>query len=491
MPGSPDAWFDKGGLRAQAAANDLLERQPMALGRDGRPWVYVDGVYRRDPHHLTQLTVDMLGDSWRLHHARTIDEVAGAELARAGRVLPETPTGRLVNVPNGLLDPVTGELEPHTPEVFGTVQLAVGWNPAAACPTFDTWLEGTVGAQADDILEALSLVLRPDIPQRKVVFAFGPSRSGKGTLMRLIGAIVGRDNVTAITLHQLCTNRFAAAGLYGSALNVAGDLSDQHLADLSVFKQLTGDDLVSAEHKFGQAFTFTNTALMVFSANTPPTVNETSSAYLARIRAYAFARTFEGNEDPTIEHAMFDELEGILVRLVEAQRRWHHRGGYAPANPVIADLFARQSDRVRMFVAEVTEPEAGAFVATGDLFARFKTWADQNDRQSMGRNNFLKKADLVLGGRVRERTSNTGARGWRDVKLLHESECDTSDTLATATSAIFTLTFASRERHTYDNGSNDIHPREGGIGRELAEVAVAHNATTTDDEPTAIVEEWF
>jgi putative DNA primase/helicase len=83
-------------------------------------------------------------------------------------------------------------------------------------------------------------MLDPTITPTKAVFLFGAARSGKSTYLRLLQEIAGPENYSAVTLHQLSDDRFAAANLYGKMLNVAADLPASHVEDLSTFKMMTG-----------------------------------------------------------------------------------------------------------------------------------------------------------------------------------------------------------------------------------------------------------
>ncbi len=422
-------FFDRNGLRPVDLAAELRAGHHHALGPDGSVWTYDarHGIYVDNEHALVAATRDLLGNRWRHMHHRTVLELLAAELAEADRRLPIAPIGRLVPVVNGMLDVTTGELHPHDPEHLAYARLTVAWDPDARCPNFDRWLVAQCGSQADDLCETVGLVLAPWAAQRKVPFLIGPTRSGKGTFMRLVEALIPHQHRSAETLHDIATNRFAVAQLHGKILNSAGDLSDRHVDDLSLFKMLTGDDTVSAERKFRDAFTFRNTALFLFNANTPPTVNENSRAYLARVRPVLFPHSFEGTEDPAIEAALLDELPGILVRLVEGVQRWLARGGYAPVNPVVADLFGRQSDPVAMFVAQVLVPDPAGFVTTTELHTAYTTWTAANGRGTLGRNKLLARAENALGPRVREHADGTGGRGWRGWCVLSETNWSDDD----------------------------------------------------------------
>jgi putative DNA primase/helicase len=460
--------FNGDGLMAEALRDYVIAGGNFALGRNGNVWVYRDGVYVDDHHDLVRRTQVALGDRWRGMHHRNLLELLTAHLAGEGLALGDSPLGDLVNLRNGMLNPITGVLYPHDPGHLSYAQLPVEWDPAAKCPKFDAWLAQRCGHQAGDLLESVALMLTPASGQRKAVFLFGPSRSGKGTFLRIIERIAG-DYVSALTLHQLTNNRFAAAGLYGKVLNSAGDLSDHHVDDLSVFKMLTGDDPVAAEAKFRDPFTFHNKALFIFSANTPPTVSETSRAYLNRMAPFLFPFTFAGEEDQRIEEELVAELPGILVRLVQALRRWHDRGGYAPGDPMVADSFAQQSDVAALFVAQVVAADPGGFTTGAAMYDVYVDWARSNGRHTLGRNKFLRRVDVVLGERVR-RDGRTGGTGWPDVRALGESEWIDADPCASFASFV-TTSLHEDEFVGDDGGGSEEGVREGEVGAERAKDA--------------------
>ncbi len=460
-PSGAGRFFDATGLLVEDLAAAILEAGHYAVGPDGAIWRYSNGAYV-DSESMVSAARDHLGNRFRDMHLRNLKLVMADELRRRDLVLGDQETAGLINVRNGMLRIATGELEPHDPAHLSRTQLAIDWDATAVCRGFDAWLTDRCGTQAEDLLEAAGLMLTPWIGQRRVLFLFGPTRSGKGTFLRLLEAIAGA-HTAAVTLEELATNRFAAADLYGAMLNVAGDLSDHHIDDLSTFKQLTGDDLVAGERKYRDRFTFRNRAMFAFSANTPPTVSETSRAYLARVRPYLFPLSFEGAEDPGTDDRLAEELPGILVRLVEGARRWIARGGYLPGDPMVADEFAQQSDVAALFAAQATTAKPGGFTSGKAMFDTYRDWADANGRGCLGRNKFLARMESALGARERAEGDNTGPTGWRNVRVLHADQWVDADPLARF--AFFFSPLAHEEKR--EEGEREgAEPREGGV-REI------------------------
>jgi putative DNA primase/helicase len=293
-------------------------------------------------------------------------------------------------------------------------QLPIAWTPEARCPVFDQWLADLLPDPdlRTALLEDLGIVL--DVNghwQKKAVFLVGPTRSGKSTLARILETVVGSDNCSAEELYDLSVNRFRAAELYGKALNVASDIRTDHLMDLAVFKKATGGDDISAERKFGRPFTFRFRGLFLWTMNLVPTVAEAASApYLARVRPYRFARSFLGHENPDIEAAIVStELPGVLVRLVESLRHINGRNGYLDNDATAVEMawFVRQTDRLAMFLDQMTRP--GGWCPRVPLYRAYERWCVEMKRGApLTRRQFY--AEIEQRGHTR--AGRNGPRGF-------------------------------------------------------------------------------
>lgn len=430
-------YFDEdGSLLTEKAVEGLLADNPAALAMDGTVAIYSEGRYVIDHHQqaLYAAVGELLGDKYRPSYRAAVHEFMQGRLHADRRKLTDRPRSRKLNLLNGMLDLDTLELHPHDPEHLSTVQLPVAWDPEAECPTYERWVVQVAGSDQVELLEAAtSQMLEPGVTPAKSLFLFGPSRSGKSTYLRIMRAIMGEENASSVTLHQLSDDRFASANLYGKALNVAADLSSAHVQDLSTWKMLTGEDPVQANRKHGAQFSFVNYALFAFSANEPPTVGESSRAYFARIVPVKFGASFEGAEDPSLEsRIMHAELPGVLRRWVAARNRWRSTGRFPLATSEIVAEFEAASDRVALWLGEEkaivrTEPEGvgnfgpvseGQLLPTAfgttltDLYADFQQWAKDNGYGALGRNKFgerLARQDGVLKIRIGKGTKNQRA----------------------------------------------------------------------------------
>lgn len=430
-----------GALLVAKLADAVDDRHPVARTQEpGRLALYKAGCYRIAPEAYAGAVAELLGDEYRRAHAGEAESyTAGILYSRGERQLPERMPEPLLNVANGMLDLRSGQLLAHDPRYMSSVQLPIAWNPDATCPIYEKWLFKLLPDQALELEEASAQMLDPSRTPSKAIFNFGPSRSGKSTWLRILEAIVGPENHSAVSLHQLSDNRFAAAGIYGKILNSDADVKSAHVEDISLFKKMTGEDSIHADRKHGAIFRFRNRALFAFSANELPTVGESSRAYVSRIVPFHWAHSFIGHEDPRIEKAIMTELPGILVRLVRAWQRQHQRGGYAPVHPKVAERFERESDRVRMFLADRCRivPVEGTDAPTGfqtitQITREFGRWAEDNGGSKMGQKPLTARLDSmpevrldVRGPRpARTRGTNIVMRDPGDWGVVTESDGD-------------------------------------------------------------------
>lgn len=405
-------FFDDHGLKVAAVIAAVRERQPVALTAEAsRVACYRNGRYQVDETSFISAVFQILGDRYRNDHRANTEAALASVLADEGLRLPDSPepgSRPMLNTANGMLDLNTAQLYPWDPRYLSVFQVPVPWVPDATCPTYEAWLADTIGDQAEQLEELMWSLLDSSAIPTKAGFLFGPTRSGKGTFLRIATAIAGAQNTSSVTLHQLCDDQFAAANLYGKRLNAAGDLSSGHVADVSVFKQVTGEDTISANRKYGKQFTFRNQALFLFAANEVPSVSERSNAYLNRMVPFSFSRTFDGAEDPQIERAMMRELPGILRRWVVAGLKLQVRGHRLHTPDQVARRFADSADRVRRFVTEECKVWSGPGAAVSDgegstvreLYAMFKMWASDQGGGAMNRAHFTER--LEADPRVRE-----------------------------------------------------------------------------------------
>jgi hypothetical protein len=179
-----------------------------------RLYRYDHGVYLDDGEIILKTLIEKeFGD---VTNNRLVGDVIGKVKRRTYEDRDSFNNRPTINVKNGLLDLETLELRPHMPDYQSTAQLDVFYDPTAKAPKISKFLQEI--AQSGDIAlieEIIGWLLWPNYNVHKAVMLLGPGRNGKGTLLRLITAFLGKKSISNVTLQDLVADRFAKADLYG------------------------------------------------------------------------------------------------------------------------------------------------------------------------------------------------------------------------------------------------------------------------------------
>ena len=395
----PDDFFIGNRLNVEQLIGAVTDLGPLALGPGDNVYHYADGVWNLDGERQVRKRVRRLLQDRRME-SHTSNVLAG--LKSEEQFLGTENDPEVLNVTNGLLDWRTGELTEHTPTVPSTYQLTQAWNPEATCPKVDEWLTFIACGDADLVSvlwEIIAVSVMSSAPVHRAALFTGSGRNGKSTALRLIEAVVGKKHCSSVTLQELANNRFAAADLFGAVANIGGDLDSSHLNDTSLFKQATGGDTMKAEFKYGQPFTFVNRAQMLFSANELPTVRDSSQGFWARWLIVPFNASFIGKEDTNVEAALHTELEGVLVRAVEALRRLEANEWQFTACAAIeaaTEAYRIESDPVAMFADEMLTPDTEApQLQRSSVYANYRHWSEQTGRKAMAAGRFYRRLEML------------------------------------------------------------------------------------------------
>jgi putative DNA primase/helicase len=198
----------------------------------------------------------------------------------------------------------------------------------------------------------------------------------------MLVALVGKNNISALSLHELEGDRFAKAVLLGKLANVCPDLPSAHLSETSVFKAVTGGDELSAEYKYGDKFNFRPFAKLVFSANEPPRSDDSSHGFFRRWQVIPFSRTFQAGARGTIPRIQLDamladptELSGVLNKALEALVVLRQRGDFTQSESMTAAWrdFKRATDPLSVFLDAYTVDDVDGFIIKEiliDLYSR-------------------------------------------------------------------------------------------------------------------------
>ena len=232
---------------------------------------------------------------------------------------PFTTTKNVIAFSNGLLDlGMPADLIPHSPAWCSTVCLPFAYDPSATCPTWEKFLSEVLEGDQDRVAliqEFFGYCLSSDTSLQKALILVGKPRSGKGTIQRVLGALVGPDNSTGYSLERLATE-FGPSALVNKAVALVGEVelsaNPQRAKIVEVLKSIIGEDAISINTKYESTFpSLRLPTRFVIASNSVPRLLDASGALAHRFLFVPFEMSFVGREDIHLEEKLLAELPGI------------------------------------------------------------------------------------------------------------------------------------------------------------------------------------
>ena len=160
----------------------------------------------------------------------------------------------------------------------------------------------------------------------------GRTRSGKGTVDKVLAALVGAANHTGLAGSDLV----ADFGLEQLVTKTVATFSDDRMSMngkrfVERLLRITGEDPVTVAQKYKAAWTGQLGTRLQFMSNEPPTLPDASGAVVGRLIVVYLPECWLGREDIGLIGNLHEELPGILNWSLDGlerlkQGRAVHRG---------------------------------------------------------------------------------------------------------------------------------------------------------------------
>lgn len=298
----------------------------------------------------------------------------------------------LVYLP-GLVAREPGAIHPPTPRFFCPYALDYDFDLSAPEPArWFAFLDSLWGEDLESIAtlqEWFGLLLTPDTSHQKILMMIGPKRSGRGTIARVIKALLGGENVANPTLSSLATN-FGLAPLIGKPAAIITDARLSNRTDVvQVVERLlsiSGEDGQTIDRKHLPAVTVKLPTRFTLISNELPRLMDTSGALAGRLILLRLTRSFFGAEDRGLTAALLQELPGILLWAILGWQRLRDRGRFIQpkSGMEMVEQMGDLASPVGMFVRECCAIAPDLRIPVSDLFAEWKQWCLAKNREHVG-----------------------------------------------------------------------------------------------------------
>lgn len=329
---------------------------------------------------------------------------------------------KLISLQNGIFHLEDSILLPHSLGFFTQNSLPFAYDPLAQCPT---WVQFLNSVWPDDqesqatLQEIFGYILSGDTRQQKFFNIIGPRRSGKGTINKVLVALLGQHNTVAPELGELC-DTFGLQPWLGKLLASFTDARAPERNRSAVVSQLlriVGGDTITVNRKNKESWNgYLPTRIVIYS-NEVLQLTENSNALTGRMIVLKMTRSFYNKEDTELAHKLEQELGGIFNWAMEGLRRRLARGGHfvqPESGKEYLELMSELGNPMGTFTEDALEFVSGNWVRKEDVFICWKYWALQKS-MSPGTEQAFKRRFLA----ATQEKFVTSDRIWVDGERLH------------------------------------------------------------------------
>lgn len=437
----------------ELVANKILENYNIKTVKDDvKPemWVYIDGIWKQEGKTFIK-------KQCRKHLGKALT----AQLINEVILKIETMTyisfkdfftnenTDLIPVKNGILNIKTKELINYDPQYRFFNKLPIEYNPDAEPKKIIEFIKQIVSSDDYHVLKELTgYCLLRKYPYHKIFILSGNGRNGKGRFLELLKSFLGIENCTNLSIKDLTTSEFMVSELHNKMVNLGADMSNIQLTNSGIIKELSGDDLITANRKHRSPIIFHNHAKLIFAMNEIPITNDQSLGFFSRIILVDFPYIFldkknmEEMEDldkskvrlanPKIieEITSEEELSGMLNWALEGLETLRNNGTFSYSSTIdkIKGEWTKRSNSIKYYVENFIEDAEESdvnHITKQELKNDYTRWC-KSQRLRTGSNKNIKD-EMEERGYYETRTSSSGPRIWggakfREFHKIHRSQ---------------------------------------------------------------------
>lgn len=341
----------------------------------------------------------------------------------------------LIVFENGIYNATTHRLLPFTPYLFLTSYIHAEYDPTVRDSDACSTLMGIIpNSDTLDFLYEMCgyLFFNPTLYPPALFNLYGPGNTGKSAIAHMIRHIVGRENVSQLTLPQL-TARFTIAQLEGKKLNICGETGDTSSkvthVDGQLIKNLSdGEEPITVEKKGQDPYDIINTAKFLFVTNSVPDFGDNTSGLYRRL--YVIPCRIQQDRTAAIYDKLVDRQSRswIINKALAGYFNFLERGKTFIVSPQMETELAqfKSQDSVMDFIQatfSTSDPhtvavkiaESDEYCWTTDLYDTYVMYTKESLSQPISRKKFVerirneyslktKTASVHIGDRTTTRT---------------------------------------------------------------------------------------
>jgi P4 family phage/plasmid primase-like protien len=335
----------------------------------------------------------------------------------------------LINMHHTTVKLPTGECYPPNPGDYITKKAGTIARDAG-CPRWHEFLDRiTAGDQELQayLQRVAGYCLSGHTSEHVFFFSYGTGANGKSvfwnTLMNVMGEYACTSDVAAFTESRNDRHPTEFARLDGIRLVLVAETNANSRWNEGKIKSVTGGEPISARYMRGDFFEFVPRFKLSVMGNRKPSLRSVDEAMRRRLHLIPFTVTIPPEErDQALPDKLFKEWPGILQWAIDGAALWYAHGLETPTVVSYAtDTYLEAEDTFKAWQEECVEttPELfDHFETSGNLFASWKAWAEENGYPPGPHKAFSQQLDAHQAVSIRRRIENKLHRGYLGFRLV-------------------------------------------------------------------------
>lgn len=397
---NPYLLYNGRGVPAQVNARAVVDYfvnkgDTFVLG--GECYQYKDGVYVEASSYVRNTIRDMIVVDSLISQARIME--CYRLLIDDTRIQIEATDlnkdKNLINFKNGVWDIKRKKLLPHDSKYLQTIQIPhevtkskVDWEDTFLY----RFLTEEVQLSREDlemIIDYMAYSLTLDYGLKTFMVLSGQSNTGKSVLIRFFESLVGKENTSALSMHEL-NMRFYPTQLYNKLLNSCADNSSLPLSSIESLKKITGGDQIMYEKKGNpHIFFFVPFSKLLFSFNQLPLqLEEKSNAFYKRMRILAMTIELYLNNDYVNELCSKESIEQTIPHLLSRLPMKEIRR--TETSDRLIESLRQDSDSIHAFIVSNCTTGKTKWVTKKAMYENYVQFCIESGREAHKKHAFIR-----------------------------------------------------------------------------------------------------
>jgi len=296
-------------------------------------------------------------------------------------------------------------LQVHSPNWFSTTCASYPYLWNAQCPAWMVAVQRLTCNEQDamDLLaEWFGYCIIRNTDFHKFLLLFGLGANGKSTLLAVLIALLGEENVSHVALEDF-GSRFQLGAMIGKLANICPEIGEVDKVAEGRLKALVSGDRLDVDRKFLPSIAVRPTARLVFATNTLPKFSDRSNGIWRRLLllhlrgAIPESAQIQGLDKPET-WIQGGEMPGIFCWAVCGLLRLMRNTAFTRPRSMEANIcdYRQDSNPARHFILTHCRVAECASTAKHMIYQGYRTYCEENGHRYLASNSFGRELSASL-----------------------------------------------------------------------------------------------